>query len=141
MLRILQEEYEKWGRPTNMKSKKKIQKQKKMGEKQEDRPELRIWENVLNINIWEERTSRSKQILYRIIVESILTYGSECWQIAVETEFFRRACKYQRYSGIQMKKPEDEQKEYIQTRYRHMLRMEEELIQKVKTCNNTRWEK
>lgn len=65
---------------------------------------------VLNSLLWSNRISlKTKLTIYRAIVEPILTYGSECWQLtessrrkidAVEMDFLRRSCRISRLEHI-----------------------------------------
>lgn len=65
---------------------------------------------VLNPLLWSNRISlKTKLTIYRAIVEPILTYGSECWQLteaarrkidAVEMDFLRRSCRISRLEHI-----------------------------------------
>lgn len=100
---------------------------------------------VLNSLLWSNRLSlNTKMTIYRSIVEPILTYGSESWQMtevtkkkvdAVEMDFLRRACRVSKLEHI----PNNEIRrrtnrihrttERIETRqliwYGHVRRMEE----------------
>ena len=56
----------------------------------------------LNSVLWNDKiTMKTKQMIFSTIVESIITYGSETWEVnrrnekrlkAVEMDFWRRAC-------------------------------------------------
>lgn len=65
---------------------------------------------ILNSLLWSNRIRlHTKMTIYRAVVEPILTYGAECWQItsrdkrlieAAEMDYLRRACRVSRMEHI-----------------------------------------
>ncbi|XP_044755011.1 uncharacterized protein LOC123313964 [Coccinella septempunctata] len=105
---------------------------------------------ILNSLLWSSQISlNTKMTIYRAIVEPIMTYGSECWQLSVknkrsidtvEVDFLRRANRVSRLEHIpnaeirRRSKRVHTTSEQIETRqliwYGHVMRMD-----------NTRWPK
>jgi len=65
----------------------------------------------LNSVLWNDKiTMKTKQMIFSTVVESIITYGSETWEVnkrnekrlkAVEMDFWRQACGMSRIEHVQ----------------------------------------
>ena len=65
---------------------------------------------ILNSLLWSNRMSlMTKVTIYRAVVEPILSYGSECWQLTesakrkidtVEMDYLRRSCRISRFDRV-----------------------------------------
>lgn len=66
--------------------------------------------SLLNPLLWSSKIKlKTKITIYRVIVETIMTYGSECWQLTAkdknnigttEMDFLRRACRVSRMEHV-----------------------------------------